>query len=206
MGVLTSLLIPMKLVFDYWMWNYNLCDTTQKSFKWYITITEDNWNNIKVWENYPRIEYSIDEDDSRHWLNDERDDFFSLRDNFEIEELFNKAYKYISHMWSTKDYMWNLLLFEKMFTENYEELRKDYITNRNKEVQREIERLQSQIVSEDDYTNIPQLSGKEKEINKINKSIEYYEKEMSQYKEWTDWYLKAEKSLQENKDKLIKLS
>lgn len=185
----------MRIKFDWWIGTYNFCDSKERSFYGKVFIVDDEWKSILQWANYPVIEYSIKEEDSRHWLDDEKDEFISLRDSFDIQELFDRSYKYISGMWSTKDYIGNLLMFERILTENYEDIRKNFITDRNTEIKREIAQLESRILTDSEYSEAPELGGKEKEIKKIQKSIEYYEKQKSEYREWSDWYLKADESI-----------
>ncbi len=195
----------MKLIFSNWIWTYNFCDSKEKSFYAKVSIVEDDGTQILDWVNNPVIEYSIKEEDSRYWLEDEQSDYFQMRNSFDIQELFEKSYKYISGMWSTKDYMGNLLLFEKLFTENYESISRNFSTVRNQEIEKDIAQLRSQIIEEWDIPDLPDLNGKEREIKKIQDSIAYHEKDLSQYKEWTEWYLKAEKRIQEYTEKLNKL-
>lgn len=194
----------MKLIFHNWIWSYNFCDSKEKSFYAKVSIVEDDGTQILDWVNNPVIEYSIKEEDSRYWLEDEQSDYFQMRNSFDIQELFEKSYKYISGMWSTKDYMGNLLLFEKLFSENFKTIYYNFLETRNNEIEKEIKELQSQIISED-MPDQPIFNGKEREIKKIQDSITYYEKDLSQYKEWTEWYLKAEKRIQEYTEKLNKL-
>lgn len=194
----------MKLIFSNWIWSYNFCDSKEKSFYAKVSIVEDDGTQILDWVNNPVIEYSIKEEDSRYWLEDEQSDYFQMRNSFDIQELFEKSYKYISGMWSTEDYMGNLLLFEKLFSENFKTIYYNFLETRNNEIEKEIKELQSQIISED-MPDLPIFNGKEREIKKIQDSIAYHEKDLSQYKEWTEWYLKAEKRIQEYTEKLNKL-
>lgn len=162
--------------------NYNFSGN-EKSTVFSMVIKDEN-GIVKV-NNIPcRLQYSSDEDETT--------DFDDAIGN--LEWTFEKCFEYSKKIWSSTDYEAQLLAFIKVYKENFEGIKENYLTSEKKRITDKIESLQKELAhisfEETDFS-YPIT----KRLQQIEKRINSAQIDMAQYVDGSEKKLNCEEQI-----------
>lgn len=169
---------------------------TEKSLSFSIGLFENN-QLIKEGDIKARLYYSGEPD--------EIEDFEDAFDH--LPQIFDKCYKYAQRIISSTDYEAEALLFAKLYSLHLTELDSYHLSKHKERVSKKITELQKELGWDTILWDISNEVNAtiDNEICKYRKWLGSSEKEMVQYKEDTEGFLKCKKRISEYSNKIAKL-
>lgn len=135
---------------------------------------------------------------------DEYEEFRELIDNWEIGELFKKCYVNADTFYSTTNYKEQCIVFAKVYQDNWEELDRQVLENRNKKLKKQLEEIQRRL--EDTYV-LPDISYDvespiKEEIKTRQQFVDSYNKQLKDYKEGSTSYDKCVENIERHQKQI----
>jgi len=166
---------------------FNLCGS-ELSLSFYMSIYDGNTivvrDGVKA-----QLHYSGEPDDIQY--------FEDAVEN--ICDVFERCAKYAGRVWSSTDYFAQCMTFASVYQENFDQITAEYVANRNKDIERKIERLQRELANDSPLdSNLYEISNDliRAEIKKYTKWMDGCKIELDQVKEGTEKYANLTKKIE----------